>query len=496
MSSNTTALPTRSTPSDNQNTILATKPVSCLGHLQAIAPRLTHMGPNDSFPSRRRSQPCTAKHLGDLKVELGNETLWKMFHVEEHEMKVTNKGRLLFPSLKLKMSGLSPSEKYRLTVNFANIDSARYRYCPMKNEWFQWCTKQLDQAANAGRRLYEHPSSPAFGAVWTDGVITFDNLRLTNDWDKVDKHMIQVSTLRKYRIQVIVTKLQCVDCHQPHVRMVELPLTEFIAVTGYRNNKMKQLKIDKNPCSVAFRNEYKILRAARKRNNEFHDVKRACKMTKVDDVISTAVKPPNCSWEESSVVSCFKQSPESLTSCRGQSLGTLTSCRGQFPGTLTSCRGQSPRTLTSCCGQSPGALTSCCGQSPGTLTSCCGQSSGTLTSCCVQSPTSLTPSTPSIDLHNHVSTFLQNDVFHYPQNDLILHPQFHQPLYSNHDDMNRELDIPKFEIPDMNTHYPRLIQPQEECTYGEMTEVDQSYCYKYEDFTTPFQYTEWDTVYC
>ena len=185
-----TALPTRSTASDNQNRSLATKPESCLGHLQGIAPRVTRMGLKDAFPSGGRSPPCTAKHLGDLKVELGNEALWKVFHAEEHEMKVTNKGRLLFPTLKLKLFGLSPSEKYRLTVNFANVDSARYRYCSVKNEWFQWCTKQLDQTANAGRRLYEHPSSPAFGAVWTDGVITFDNLRLTNDRDKTDKHMV------------------------------------------------------------------------------------------------------------------------------------------------------------------------------------------------------------------------------------------------------------------------------------------------------------------
>jgi hypothetical protein len=162
------------------------------------------------------------------------------------------------------------------------------------------------------------------------------------------------------------------------------------------------------------------------RNNEFDEVKRACKVIKVDDVTSTTVKARNCSWEKSCQSSCRKESPDTLTSC--------------------------------------------CGQSPHTLA---------------------TRSTPSIDLDNHVCNFLQNDVIRYPQNELILYPSFHQPLYSYHEDVNQPLDIPQFEIPDISTQYPGLIQPQ--CTYGELIEGDQSYCY--EDFTSPVQYTDWDTVY-
>jgi hypothetical protein len=112
--------------------------------------------------------------------------------------------------------------------------------------------------------------------------------------------------------------------------------------------------------------------------------------------------------------------------------------------------------------------------------------------CCRESPDTLTSSTSSpIDLGDHVSTFLQNDV--------ILYPQFHQPLYS-YQAMNQLSDIPQFQIPEINAQYPRLIlpgfQPQEQRTYNhDYNEFDQSYCHKYEDFTSPFQYTEWDTVY-
>ena len=131
---------------------------------------------------------------------------------------------------------------------------------------------------------------------------------------------------------------------------------------------------------------------------------------------------------------------------------------------------------------------------------CCRESPDTLTSCCRESPDTLTSSTSSsIDLGDHVSTFLQNDVILYPQNDVVLYPQFHQPLYS-YQAMNQLSDIPQFQIPEINAQYPRLVlpgfQPQEQRTYNhDYNEFDQSYCHKYEDFTSPFQYTEWDTVY-
>ena len=98
--------------------------------------------------------------------------------------------RPLFPVLDLKLSGLSPTEKYSLNVNFANADSVRYRHCATRKEWFRWPTTQPDTTANIGRRIYEHPSSPALGAFWTTGVVTFDKLRLTNDLNKTEKHMV------------------------------------------------------------------------------------------------------------------------------------------------------------------------------------------------------------------------------------------------------------------------------------------------------------------
>ena len=50
----------------------------------------------DIFLPRSDSLPCKMKHLGDLIAELGNGAMWKIFHAEEHEMKITNTGRYVY----------------------------------------------------------------------------------------------------------------------------------------------------------------------------------------------------------------------------------------------------------------------------------------------------------------------------------------------------------------------------------------------------------------
>jgi hypothetical protein len=100
--------------------------------------------------------------------------------------------RALFPVLALKLSGLSPTEKYGLAVNFTNVDSARYRFSRTNKKWSQWSATMPDTTANTGRRFYEHPCSPALGAFWTTGDVTFDKLRLTNDLNKTEKYMVSM----------------------------------------------------------------------------------------------------------------------------------------------------------------------------------------------------------------------------------------------------------------------------------------------------------------
>ena len=61
------------------------------GQLESTAPKLTDM----ESKVKKTSLPCGMKHLADVKVDLDNEALWKVFHNENHEMKVTNTGRFV-----------------------------------------------------------------------------------------------------------------------------------------------------------------------------------------------------------------------------------------------------------------------------------------------------------------------------------------------------------------------------------------------------------------
>lgn len=63
------------------------------GQHQVIPPKIMYKELKSVFPSGKNSSPCVMKHLADLKVELANKELWKMFHAEGHEMKVTSTGR-------------------------------------------------------------------------------------------------------------------------------------------------------------------------------------------------------------------------------------------------------------------------------------------------------------------------------------------------------------------------------------------------------------------
>ena len=61
--------------------------------------------------------------------------------------------------------------------------------------------------------------------------------------------------MRKYRVQLVVTKLRCVHCQDSHVRHIDVPLTDFIAVTAYNNHKVTQLKIENNPYARYLRDD-------------------------------------------------------------------------------------------------------------------------------------------------------------------------------------------------------------------------------------------------
>ncbi|NXY21482.1 TBX5 factor, partial [Atrichornis clamosus] len=83
--------------------------------------------------------------------------------------------RRMFPSYKVKVTGLNPKTKYILLMDIVPADDHRYKFADNK-----WSVTGKAEPAMPGR-LYVHPDSPATGAHWMRQLVSFQKLKLTNN---------------------------------------------------------------------------------------------------------------------------------------------------------------------------------------------------------------------------------------------------------------------------------------------------------------------------
>uniref|UniRef100_A0A3B3QSE2 T-box transcription factor 4 n=2 Tax=Paramormyrops kingsleyae TaxID=1676925 RepID=A0A3B3QSE2_9TELE len=188
-------------------------------------------------------------NMDDIKVILQDKELWRMFHEAGTEMIVTKAGRRLFPSYKVKVSGLDPKTKYILLVDIVPADDHRYKFSDNK-----WVVAGKAEPAIPGR-LYVHPDSPATGDHWTRQVVSFQKLKLTNNHLDPFGHII-LNSMHKFQPRLHIVKGDENDgfgqqggAFCTHV----FPETAFISVTSYQNHRITQLKIENNPFAKGFR---------------------------------------------------------------------------------------------------------------------------------------------------------------------------------------------------------------------------------------------------
>ncbi|CAL1569330.1 unnamed protein product [Knipowitschia caucasica] len=184
-----------------------------------------------------------------IKVYLHERELWVKFHEVGTEMIITKAGRRMFPSFKVKVSGLNPKTKYILLMDVVPADDHRYKFADNK-----WSVTGKAEPAMPGR-LYVHPDSPATGAHWMRQLVSFQKLKLTNNHLDPFGHII-LNSMHKYQPRIHIVKADenngfgsknTAFC--THV----FPETAFIAVTSYQNHKITQLKIENNPFAKGFR---------------------------------------------------------------------------------------------------------------------------------------------------------------------------------------------------------------------------------------------------
>nr|XP_054587443.1 T-box transcription factor TBX5 isoform X2 [Nothobranchius furzeri] len=206
---------------------------------------------NHGFTLKAAASPQSSQQDGmeAIKVVLHDRELWTKFDEVGTEMIITKAGRRMFPSYKVKVSGLNPKTKYILLMDIVPADEHRYKFADNK-----WSITGKAEPAMPGR-LYVHPDSPATGAHWSRQLVSFQKLKLTNNHLDPFGHII-LNSMHKYQPRLHIVKADenngfgsknTAFC--THV----FPETAFIAVTSYQNHKITQLKIENNPFAKGFR---------------------------------------------------------------------------------------------------------------------------------------------------------------------------------------------------------------------------------------------------
>ncbi|XP_056275200.1 T-box transcription factor TBX5b [Pseudoliparis swirei] len=228
-----------------------------------------------SSPQKASSQQLAADHNGmeGIKVFLHDRELWTKFDEVGTEMIITKAGRRMFPSYKVKVTGLNPKTKYILLMDVVPADDHRYKFSDNK-----WSITGKAEPAMPGR-LYVHPDSPAIGAHWSRQLVSFQKLKLTNNHLDPFGHII-LNSMHKYQPRLHIVKADenngfgsknTAFC--THV----FSETAFIGVTSYQNHKITQLKIENNPFAKGFRgsDDNELHRMAKLQSKDFPVVPRS-----------------------------------------------------------------------------------------------------------------------------------------------------------------------------------------------------------------------------
>ncbi|XP_056149738.1 T-box transcription factor TBX5b [Lampris incognitus] len=224
-------------------------------------------------PNSPTSPQSNQQGMEGIKVFLHERELWTKFDEVGTEMIITKAGRRMFPSYKVKVTGLNAKTKYILLMDIVPGDDHRYKFADNK-----WSITGKAEPAMPGR-LYVHPDSPATGAHWSRQLVSFQKLKLTNNHLDPFGHII-LNSMHKYQPRLHIVKADenngfgsknTAFC--THV----FSETAFIAVTSYQNHKITQLKIENNPFAKGFRgsDDMELHRMAKLQGKEYPVVPRS-----------------------------------------------------------------------------------------------------------------------------------------------------------------------------------------------------------------------------
>ncbi|NXD40111.1 TBX5 factor, partial [Copsychus sechellarum] len=246
--------------------------------LQAEAKQDTQLGTTSKSPTSPQAA-FTQQGMEGIKVFLHERELWLKFHEVGTEMIITKAGRRMFPSYKVKVTGLNPKTKYILLMDIVPADDHRYKFADNK-----WSVTGKAEPAMPGR-LYVHPDSPATGAHWMRQLVSFQKLKLTNNHLDPFGH-VSTRVGQGHRACPAPTRGESFgEVFRAVVSssIGHLPPSLLALKTPQKYRGITQLKIENNPFAKGFRgsDDMELHRMSRMQSKEYPVVPRSTVRQKV-----------------------------------------------------------------------------------------------------------------------------------------------------------------------------------------------------------------------
>ncbi|RUS81002.1 hypothetical protein EGW08_011240 [Elysia chlorotica] len=190
-------------------------------------------------PAGEEARTVTSEYLAELPADIAGKL---------DRMDGPKFSRRVFPIPSYVISGLDPDKLYKIFINVTAVDNAKHKF--LNGAWVQH-QENAHTSSNVyqERSTFVHPSSPKTGAHWMSDVISFSSLKISNNLGA--RCSIVLQSMRKYQMSLVI----CPQFESQHSEDVTIHQaeTQFVAVTQYQNEKIKQMKIEHNPFATSFR---------------------------------------------------------------------------------------------------------------------------------------------------------------------------------------------------------------------------------------------------